>query len=243
MTLLRPGVLTWKHWAWATGIAVMVSIAATLTNFHTNWYWAPWRLLFHTPWLLFFSYTFLAAIAVAESSVPAGTDPPAWRYVAGMAVATAICVATVWTLPDLVRSAPRQVIAGQAVFKKSTASPEQQARARRVNVTLGFASELGYGWIATFVYMRLRKARGAARALADAEVDRADAQRALLAAQLVAANAQVDPTFVLRTLEEVEHAYESDPALGDVLLDRFIVYLRDAIPRLRATGPVSSGAA
>lgn len=50
---------------------------------------------------------------------------------------------------------------------------------------------------------------------------------------LVAANAQVDPAFVLRTLEEVERAYEVDTARGDVLLDRFIVYLRDAIPRLR----------
>jgi hypothetical protein len=235
VTLLRPGILTWKRWAWATGIAVMVSIAVTLTTFHTNWYWAPWRLLFHTPWLLFFSYTFLMAIALAESAVPAGADPPAWRYVLGLVVATALCVAAVWTFPDLVRSAPRQVIAGQTVFKKSTASPEEQARARRVNVTLGFASELGYGWIATFIYMRLRKSRSAARALADAEVDRAEAQRALLAAQLVAANAQVDPVFVLRALEEVERAYESDPAQGDVLLDRFIAYLRDAIPRVRAS--------
>jgi len=233
VSLLRPGILTWKHWAWATGIAGMVAIATTLTTFHTNWYWAPWRLLFHTPWLLLFSYTFLVAIAVAESSVPVGTDPPVWRYVAGQAMATALCVAALWTFPDLVRSAPRQVIAGQTAFKESPASAEERARARRVNVTLGFASELGYGWIATFIYIRLRKSRRAARALADAEVERAEAQRALLAAQLVAAHAQVDPAFVLQALEGVERAYEGDPARGDVLLDEFITFLRDAIPRLR----------
>jgi hypothetical protein len=238
VTVLRPfGSLTWKHWAWATVIAVVVTIVATLQSYHTNWYWAPWRIVFHAPWHLFFGYMFLFGIALAESPVQAGADPPAWRYVAGLAVSTTICFAAVWTFPDLVRSAPRQVIAGQTIFKKSTASPEEQAKARRVNVTLGFSSVLGYGWVATFIYMRLRKARGAARALADAEVERAEAQRALLAAQLVAANAQVDPAFVLRALEEVERAYEIDPAHGDILLDRFIVFLRDAIPRLRATEP------
>jgi LytS/YehU family sensor histidine kinase len=55
----------------------------------------------------------------------------------------------------------------------------------------------------------------------------------LLAAQLVAANAQVDPAFVMTTLETIERTYEKDPVRADAQLDEFILYLRDAIPRLR----------
>jgi hypothetical protein len=46
--------------------------------------------------------------------------------------------------------------------------------------------------------------------------------------------AQVDPAFVLQALENVERTYEEDPARGDILLDEFIAFLRDAIPRLRS---------
>jgi len=91
-----------------------------------------------------------------------------------------------------------------------------------------------HGWIATFIYVRLRKSRRAARVLADAEIERAEAQRSLIAAQLMAAHAQVDPAFVLQALADIERTYESNPARADVLLDEFIVFLRDAIPRLRA---------
>ena len=103
-----------------------------------------------------------------------------------------------------------------------------------MNLVIGTPGTLSYGWIATFIYVRLRKSRLAARALADAEVERSKAQAELLAAQLVAAHAQVDPAFVLQALEKVERAYEEDPGRADALLDEFIAFLRDAIPRLRA---------
>jgi hypothetical protein len=233
MSIVRPWrVLTWKHWAWATAIPIAISITLPVQQFHTNWYWAPWRILFHTPWLLFFSYTFLLAIAAAESSVPAGRGPPVGRYVAALIVATVLCVAAIGTFPDLIRAAPQQVIAGQTISPRWKTSPAK-VEARRIELMMGFSGVLIYGWIATFIYVRLRKSRHAARALADAEIDRAEAQRILIAAQLVAAHAQVDPAFVLQALENVERAYESDPARGDLLLDEFITFLRDAIPRLR----------
>ena len=239
MSILRAWrALTWKHWAWATVIPIAIAITMPLSGYHTNLYWAPWRILFHAPWYLFFSYVFLLAIAAAESSVPSGAVPPARRYVAALAIATVLCVAAVGAFPDLVRRAPRQVTAGETVVKKkSTASPEELARARWINGTLGFSVVLVHGWIAAFIYLTLRKSRHAARALAQAEVERAEAQRRLIAAQLVAAHAQVDPAFVLQALENVERAYESDPARGDVLLDEFITFLRDAIPRLRTDPP------
>jgi LytS/YehU family sensor histidine kinase len=96
------------------------------------------------------------------------------------------------------------------------------------------ALALIHGWLATFIYVRLRNSRRATKALADAEIERTEAQRSLLAAQLVAAHAQVDPAFVLQALERVERAYEEDPGHADALLDEFISFLRDAIPRLRA---------
>jgi LytS/YehU family sensor histidine kinase len=96
------------------------------------------------------------------------------------------------------------------------------------------ALALIHGWLATFIYVRLRNSRRAAKALTDAEIARFEAQRNLLAAQLVAAHAQVDPDFVLQALAKVEHAYEEDSVLADALLDEFIAFLREAIPKLRA---------
>ena len=231
-------VLTWRHWAWATAIPVVVSVLLPLQDFDTNWYWAPWRVLFHTPWFLFISYVFLFAIAFAESATPGQSAPSAWRYVAALAVASVVCVAALGALHELVRDAPRLVVAGQLILDKKNRTPETRAQAHRLAAMLGIgALGLIHAWLATFVYVRQRNALRAARALADSEVDRAEAQRNLLAAQLMAANAQVDPAFVLRTLDDVERAYVTDPARGDVLLDEFITYLRDAIPRVRSGAP------
>src|SRR5258706_14828211 len=98
--------LTWKHWVWATVIGVLVSVSIPLQDFDTNRYWAPWSVLFHTPWFLFFSYTFLIAIAVAEASAPHPSAPSAWRYVGALAVATFVCIAALGAFPELVRAAP-----------------------------------------------------------------------------------------------------------------------------------------
>jgi hypothetical protein len=231
--LLRT--LTWKHWAWATALSVLVSISIPLQDFDTNRYWALWRVLFHTPWFLLFGYTFLVAIAVAEATAPDPSAPSAWRYVATLSVASIVCVAALWTLPELVRAAPRLVVAGQTTFKKTSTDPVVMAKAHRVSAVTGIgALALIHGWLATFIYVHLRNSRRAAKALADAEIERFEAQRNLLAAQLVAAHAQVDPAFVLQELEKVEQAYEEDSVRADALLDEFIAFLREAIPKLRA---------
>lgn len=236
MNLLRAWrILTWKHWAWATAVPILLSITIPLQNFDTNRYWMHWQVIYDTPLYLFFSYLFLFAIALAESAVPPGSVPSAWRYIGTLAVASFIGVATLGAFPELVQKAPKLVVAGQTVARKAIGTPEMQAKARRQNVMLGLGKmALIHGWLATFIYVRLRKSRHAARVLAQAEIERTEAQRNLLAAQLVAAHAQVDPAFVLRALERVERTYETDPAGADILLDEFIAFLRDAIPRLRA---------
>lgn len=225
--------LTWKHWAWATAAPILIAMAGPLQSFHQNWYWALWRIVFTAPWNLLFSYSLLIAIVVVEASVPADTGPPAWRYVAALLLVTALFAAARLSFPELVRSAPREIRSGQVISTPSAASPEERVRERRKRLLVAVPGVVSYGWIATFIYVRLRSARRAARALADAEVERSEAQRRLLAAQLVAAHAQVDPVFVLEKLEEVERTYETDSVRADVLLDEFIAFLRDAIPRLR----------
>jgi hypothetical protein len=228
-------ILTWKHWAWATAIPVAISVLLPLQDFDTNWYWAHWRVLFHTPWFVFISYVFLFAIAFAESSVPASRAPSAARYVAALAVASLVTLTALAALPGLVLDAPRLVVAGQLIPDKKNRTPEARAEAHRLAAVLGLgALALIHAWLASFIYVRHRNSLRAARALADSEIDRAEAQRGLLAAQLLAANAQVDPLLVLRALDDVERAYVIDPARGDALLDEFITYLRAAIPRVRS---------
>jgi hypothetical protein len=227
--------LTWKHWAWATVMPILLAMTQPAQNFHQNLYWALWRIVFTIPWYLLFSYSVLVAIAVAEASVPADKAPGAGRYVLACLAASAVYVAVLAAFPDLVRTAPREIRSGQVFSAEDTANMER-LRTRRHNLLMGAPGALSYGWIATFVYVRLRNSRRAAQALADAEVERSEAQRNLLAAQLVAAHAQVDPAFVLQKLEEVERTYETDPARADILLDEFIAFLRDAIPRLREEG-------
>jgi hypothetical protein len=225
--------LTWKHWAWATAAPILLAMTGPLQSFHQNRYWALWRILTYAPWLLFFSYTTLIAIVLAEAS--ARHDAPAvWRYLAALLASSAIYAAAVASFPEWVISAPKEIRSGQVIAPPAIADPQERAREYRTRVLFRIPAALSYGWVAAFIYVRLRNSRLAARALANAEIERSEAQRKLLAAQLVAVHAQVDPAFVLEKLEEVERAYEADPARADALLDEFIAFLRDAIPRLRA---------
>jgi hypothetical protein len=226
--------LTWKHWAWATAVPIAIVLTRTLQNFQPNLDWAQWVVIYRAPWFLLFSYSVLIAIAVAESSVPEGTAPRAWRYVMALMAASAVYVAALAAFPDLVGTVPQELRSGLVFRENWSASGD---RTRTTNLLIGSVGTLSNCWIATFIYVRLRKARLAARALADAELERSEAQRRLIAAQLVAAQAQVDPDFVLQKLDDVERAYETDPSRADVLLDEFIAYLRDAIPRLRGEEP------
>lgn len=228
------GLLTWRHWAWATAIAVLVVVSTPLQNFFTNRYWAFWRVVYDMPWYLLISYTFLLALAGAEAWPPRATRTPTWRYVAAILAATLLCYAIAGAFPQLRRSAPQEVVAGQTLAKIDFADSETMRKTPRLWAMSLMTSALIQGWLAAFVYVRLRNFRRAASALADAEVERSEAQRSLLAAQLVAAHAQVDPAFVLQALDKVEREYELDPARADALLDEFIAFLRAAIPRIRA---------
>ena len=224
-------ILTWKHWAWATALGVLVGVLVPLQNLHLNFYFTPWKIVYHTPFYVIFAWVFLLAIALVEASVPRAQWPSLWRYFFGAVAASLVCVGLAWSFSDQFRMAPKRIISGGSSNSLKTFSPQHR---RNVAVFETGFDGVVWGWFAMFFYVGLRNSRRAARALADAEIGRSEAQRSLLAAQLVTAHAQVDPAFVIQALENIERTYDADPAGADAQLDDLIAFLRDAIPRLRS---------
>jgi hypothetical protein len=226
-----PVALTWKHWAWPTAIGSLLGVSMPLQELDINPEWALWRVLYHTPWFIVFGYVFMLAIVLAEGAAPRVRLSIA-RSVLAATGASVVCVALAGAFAFQVRFPPQHIVDGRLrpLPVKIRWDTNQRTRAM---MYLGLNGAL-YGSLAMFIYVRLRNAGLAARVLADAEIRRSEEQRALIAAQLVAAQSRVDPAFVMKALDDIERDYETDPARADEALDEFIAFLRDAIPRLRA---------
>ena len=224
-------ILPWKHWAWATGLGMLVGVMFKLQNLYIGFYYVPWQILYSTPFFVVFAWVFLLAIATVEASVAKPQWPSLWRYLSGAVVASLVCVALVWVFSDFYPIAPKREISGGSSNPRKTLS--RQTTRTDLVFGVGFQGVV-HGWLAIFIYAGLRNSRRAARALADAEIGRSEAQRSLLTAQLVAAHAQVDPAFVIAALDDIECRYDDNPARADAQLDELIAFLRDAIPRLRS---------
>lgn len=84
------------------------------------------------------------------------------------------------------------------------------------------------------VYAWLHRARQARSALDLVERERAMKGREVLASQLAALQARVEPLFLLSVLSQAEALYDRDAASGDRMLDGLIAYLRAALPQLRS---------
>ncbi len=226
--------LTWRRWACATALGVLLGVLVPLQNLHLSFYFTPWKIVYHTPFYVAFAWVFLLAVAAVEASVGRDEWPSLWRYASGAVAASLVCVGLAWSLSDHLRIAPTRIISGGSSLASKTV-PEKY----RTNIAVfqtGFDGVV-HGWLAMFIYVTLRNARRAARALAEAEIARSEASRVLLAAQLEAAHAKVDPAAVFRALEDIELTYEDNPARAEALLDDLIAFLRAAIPRLRTDGP------
>jgi len=231
--------LAWRNWAWATALGVLLGLLVPLQNLHLNFYFTLWKIVYDTPFFIVFAWVFMAAIVGVERSVPRGEWPSLWRYCAGAAAASVVTIGLAWTFSDHYHLAPARVISGGSGNTLKTYSPQHKPSMAVFEV--GFDGAV-HGCLAMFIYMNLRKSRHAARVLADAEVGRSEAQASLIAAQLVAAHAQVDPAFVLKRLEDIEQSYAANPEAADAELDELIVFLRDAIPRLRTEDAVPGAA-
>jgi hypothetical protein len=223
-------VLTWKHWAWTTGIAIFVSLSLPVQNFDVNLYWATRRMMFHTPWFILFGYVFLVAIAFVESG-DRRAAPSMSRYVLAALTAGLICIGTAWTLAPFMQMPQQRITEGKVSVLPRQINHETNDRFHAAS-TLGLDAAF-HGCLATLIYARLRNSRRAALSLTEAELGRSEAHRRLLASKLDAAHAEVDPARVIDRLESIGRTYETDPDAADAQLDELISFLRDAIPRLR----------
>jgi hypothetical protein len=212
-------------------IGVLVAVSMPFQQFDVNRSWGPSRVLYQAPWFVLFGFVFVLAIALAEASA-SRLRPSTGRYALAAIAAGVVCIALSGLFALQMQRAPSRTQDGRLDPPPKGIRWETNQRYMGI-AGLGLDSAL-YGSLAMFIYVRLRNARLAAQALADAEVRRSEEQRILLAAQLFAAQARVDPAFVLKALDEIEEAYAVDPARGNLLLDDFIAFLRDAIPRLRS---------
>jgi hypothetical protein len=71
------------------------------------------------------------------------------------------------------------------------------------------------------------------RAARAAELERADAQRDIMASRLQVLQARVEPELLFGALGDVRSAYLRDPEAAGALLDDLIAYLRAALPQMR----------
>ncbi|HEX7156978.1 MAG TPA: histidine kinase [Burkholderiaceae bacterium] len=100
-----------------------------------------------------------------------------------------------------------------------------------VSVDMMILGALLFAWLEV-----QRRNRAAEARLAETQRERTRLGRETFDARLAAMQAQVDPQFLFDTLVDVEAAYTDAVARGAELLDRLIVFLRAALPRLRAEG-------
>jgi hypothetical protein len=236
---LAAGVLqTWREisfrqWAWATGIAVVLILANTLGLLPPLLLIAPNVLGSQVPvWTMARSvaivisalaaaYCFLLALSIAERDT-ARSRGRVWRYVAAGCAATGAAI-----------------VIDSAIYLLVPGIDPRRGWGAETNHLVGFAVWFGAnialsGGLVLAVYARFQSARIAREAFNSAELARVRATRELLAARLAAMQAQVEPQFLLGTLAQVEALYDRDPHAGDHMLEGLIAYLRAALPQLRS---------
>jgi histidine kinase len=159
--------------------------------------------------------TFIADERVASGArrVPA--------YAVAVVAGSAIGTLAQWPLHRLLGLAWRNEVAGVAT------------EVAAMQPTVLFFEYLTWGSIIVWIYVSRRAEASAAARMSAAQLARADLQRRTLQAQLQTLQAQLEPRFLLDTLARVRDRYEGDPASGNAMLGRLIVYLRAALPRLR----------
>jgi hypothetical protein len=221
--------LTWRHWAWAIGLGVLVPLLMVMQTFHINTAGSHWRVLYGIPWFVTAAVIFVLAVGWAEASERRGVTSP-WRYAAGAAVASVAWLVVLYAAKDFSTQSPTRKVADDMTphVRNYDKSPKSS-----IVVTVGFEGVV-HGWLAILIYARLRSLRAARRALAAAELQRAVASRDLLDTQLREAHELADPERVLAELDEVERLYGRDPAMAGARLEELITFLRAAIPAVPA---------
>jgi hypothetical protein len=225
--------LSWKHWAWAVGIGVLVGALDRLRTFASpfNMWGMVW--IEETALAVVAACVFMMAIVAVEASRPQSRMSFAKRYFLGWLAGAVLVGAISWTydFDTSVRADHPMAARMDRMMKKMT---QQSPLKPRVMALFGIGGVIiVHGALGMLVYVWLRNSRLASEALAKAEVERAEAERKLVASRLDAVEAEVDPGFMFSTLESIEQTYDRDRAAADAMLDELIGFLRAAIPKLR----------
>jgi LytS/YehU family sensor histidine kinase len=162
----------------------------------------------------------LLALAIADSLPLAGR-----KRLAALALALLMGAQFQWPIRCMYEP---QSEAGCTLFRQSPWE-SWKAMSQITAATITFAMPL-----AMVAFSRRRELR-VRKALHAAEVERLELQRKTLEADLQGVQAQVEPAFLLETLRHIGALCDDDPRTGARLLDELIVYLRAALPDLRAT--------
>jgi hypothetical protein len=221
--------MTLRTWGGAAAWGVALAALYPLHRFEINSYWAPWEFVVNLAFCVLVAWGFLLAIMLADASSPAGRPTSLRRYIAAIVLATMATVACIVVRAPHTPDAPYDVMLGRvtrAAGKTMDNKPFREVVTRGAFFTL-------YGSLGAIIFVVLRNARNAARALEEAELQRLAANQRLMASRLDAVRAQVDPEQTLRELGRIEALYERDRAAADALMDDLIVRLRAAIPRMR----------
>jgi sensor histidine kinase YesM len=98
-----------------------------------------------------------------------------------------------------------------------------------------FARAALYGGLATAVLYFFSRERADAQAAQQSKLSKLALDRQTVEARLQALQAQIEPHFLFNTLANVKLLYEFEPAKARTLVRDLAVYLRTALPQMRAS--------
>jgi hypothetical protein len=171
----------------------------------------------------------LCAWAIADRSDVA-TEKRAGRLAIALLVATVLQALLVPALSDLLVGRLDPCVFHGCEEKDWSKVPSWLMYFEGTGHMLIFGS-LIFAWLEVHHRNRLTEQR-----LLASHQERARLRRSAFDARLTAMRAQVDPQFLFDSLADVQALYAIDAWRGTATLDRLIVYLRTALPRLRTEG-------
>jgi sensor histidine kinase YesM len=91
------------------------------------------------------------------------------------------------------------------------------------------------GAAVALIYMLRRRSDAATKAMHETKVAQQALAKQTLEARLQLMEAQIEPHFLFNSLANVQRLYETQPELGEHLIEDLKIYLRAALPQMRET--------
>jgi hypothetical protein len=231
--------LTFKHLIWPLALGVAVPAVFQTRKFTSNFevFGSVWVV--ETALAVLTATLFMLALVLIEVFQRAGL-PSIPRYIAAVLGAATVAAMLYWNaaLPHI--WAPQASALRNAQIVQAERDKLRGFNPQVQQLFYFGARTILLAMLGSAVYIWIRHGRRQAQALAAAELQRAEAERVLLLSRIEAVEAEVDPSAVFATLEAIENAYPTDRETADAMLDEMIVFLRAAIPRLRAERPMAA---